>query len=109
MELEVIQALLSDAMEMAQEADAVPPGVDPDMVATVSNILATWVLETLGANGEEQNYEEMQALITSATACAYLASKLEDMQDKAAGETISYNLEPTHPEGQHVTINFNFR
>ena len=109
MELESIQELLGDAMEMTQNTEAIPPSIDSEMVDAVSTILAAWVLESLGATGEEENYEEMQALIVSATSCAYLSSKLEAMQGDVAGESLTYNIEPTHPEGQHVTINFNFR
>lgn len=105
MELEVIQDMLNDAMEMVQGAEQFPPTIDVDTTDAVARILAEWI-EKIGAETET---ESAQDVTTIAIACAYVAGRLESMQDNVQGETLTYNVEPTHPEGQHVTINFNFR
>jgi hypothetical protein len=113
-ELEEIQVLLEDAMEMLEDPELLPPAVSIAMKDAVQAILAGWINEQLNAESEDQLAPESLQLIAQlsemATGCAYLVGRLEGMKDvvEEAGETVTYNIEPTHPEGQHVTINFNF-
>jgi hypothetical protein len=110
MELENIQALLDDSMEMVQGGEQLPPGIEIETVDAISKILSEWFVKISSDEEVETPQQEISAI---SIACAYIAGRLESMQDEmqdgAAGETISYNIEPTHPEGQNVTINFNFR
>jgi hypothetical protein len=110
MELETIQELLDDAMEMAQGGEELPPGIDVESIDAVSQILTAWILKM---NDDEEVETAIGDLASLAVACGYIAGRLESMQDVkqdgAAGETFTYNIEPTHPEAQNVTIHFNFR
>jgi hypothetical protein len=111
MELETIQELLDDAMEMAQGGEELPPGIDVESIDAVAQILSAWILKM---NDDEEVETTIGDLASLAVACGYIAGRLESMQDVKqigveAGETLSYDIQPTHPEGQHVTINFNFR
>lgn len=76
MELERIQDLLSDAMAMAQDAEALPPHVDANDIDTVSAILAKWIADS----GEGDDLASTRQFIVSALSCAFLAGQLLNMQ-----------------------------
>jgi hypothetical protein len=107
MELELIQEILNDAMEMAQGED-LPPSVDPEIAQAVVDILTRWVIDqTVDEDQSEEFKNLITSLVSSAVACAYIASKLESLQDTkdVVGGTQSVYVEPTHPGGQPIIVN----
>ena len=114
-DLESIQEILEDAMEMVENPDLVPPSVSIEMKDAIQAILAGWInaqMQDLDPDDVENSAKTLVQLVEMATGCAYLVGRLEGMKDEVsreAGESVTYNFEPTHPEGQTVTLNFNFR
>lgn len=79
MDLEQIQELLSDAMEMAQDPDAVPPHIDAEVVNSVSEILSNWIIQ-LQQDDDKVDLIGSREIIVSATACAFIAGQLMSVQ-----------------------------
>ena len=106
MELEMIQEILNDAMEMTQ-GDDLPPSIDPNITQAVVDILTRWVIDQ---TVEEDQSDEFKGLITSlvssAIACAYIASKLESLQDMQTDVEGAQSIYvPTIPGGQPIIVN----
>lgn len=65
-------------MEMAQDADSIPPHIDPDDIEVVSAILTDWIYQL--QSEENADLAGSRQIIVSAIACAYLAGQLTTAQ-----------------------------
>lgn len=88
MEIEQIQELLNDAMEMAQDAELLPPHISAEDIDTIAAVLTDWIIQ-LQTDDEGVDLTTSRQIIASAISCAYIAGRLNDVQ-------VNDHTNPTH-------------